>query len=96
MCMRACPAHVQHMQLSHAIIMYHHTRHRHPQVCAGIVPFNFPFMVPAWMFPVAIAAGNTFVLKPSEKVPGAAMMLAELALQAGVPKYEKQGERVDT
>lgn len=56
-------------------------------VCAGIVPFNFPFMVPAWMFPVAITAGNTFVLKPSEKVPGAAMMLAELALQAGVPRY---------
>lgn len=55
-------------------------------VCAGIVPFNFPFMVPAWMFPVAITAGNTFVLKPSEKVPGAAMMLAELALQAGVPR----------
>lgn len=56
-------------------------------VCAGIVPFNFPFMVPAWMFPVAITAGNTFVLKPSEKVPGAAMMLAELALQAGVPRW---------
>lgn len=56
------------------------------QVCAGICPFNFPAMVPLWMFPMAVAAGNTFVLKPSEKDPGAAMMLAELAQQAGLPK----------
>lgn len=55
-------------------------------VCAGICPFNFPAMIPLWMFPVAVTAGNTFVLKPSEKDPGAALMLAELALQAGLPK----------
>jgi acyl-CoA reductase-like NAD-dependent aldehyde dehydrogenase len=54
-------------------------------VAAGICPFNFPAMVPLWMFPVAIAAGNTFVLKPSEKDPGAAMALADLALRAGLP-----------
>lgn len=55
-------------------------------VCAGICPFNFPAMVPLWMFPIAITCGNTFVLKPSELVPGASMMLAEMALQAGIPK----------
>ncbi|DBA79006.1 hypothetical protein WJX77_003389 [Trebouxia sp. C0004] len=55
-------------------------------VCAGICPFNFPAMIPLWMFPVAVTAGNTFVLKPSEKDPGAAVMLAELAQQAGLPK----------
>ncbi|MBI4081283.1 MAG: CoA-acylating methylmalonate-semialdehyde dehydrogenase [Candidatus Lambdaproteobacteria bacterium] len=54
-------------------------------VCAGITPFNFPVMVPMWMFPVAIAAGNTFVLKPSERVPRAAVRLAELAKEAGLP-----------
>lgn len=54
-------------------------------VVAGICPFNFPAMCPLWMFPLAIAAGNTFVLKPSEKDPAAAMMLADLAQQAGVP-----------
>lgn len=56
------------------------------QVCAGICPFNFPAMVPLWMWPLAVAAGNTFVLKPSEKDPGAAMMLSELAMEAGLPK----------
>ena len=56
------------------------------QVVAGICPFNFPAMVPLWMFPLAIAAGNTFVLKPSEKDPGASIMLADLAAQAGLPK----------
>ena len=56
------------------------------QVCAGICPFNFPAMIPLWMFPVACTTGNTFVLKPSEKDPGASMMLAELALEAGLPK----------
>lgn len=56
------------------------------QVVAGICPFNFPAMVPLWMFPMAVTAGNTFVLKPSEKDPGAAMMLADLAQQAGLPK----------
>ena len=54
-------------------------------VCAGIVPFNFPAMVPMWMFPVALACGNTFVLKPSEKVPSAALRMAELLSEAGLP-----------
>ncbi len=54
-------------------------------VCAGITPFNFPAMVPLWMFPVAIACGNAFVLKPSEKVPGTSLRLAELAKEAGLP-----------
>nr|KAJ0195703.1 hypothetical protein LSAT_V11C700374680 [Lactuca sativa] len=54
-------------------------------VCAGICPFNFPAMIPLWMFPVAVTCGNTFVLKPSEKDPGASMMLAELAMEAGLP-----------
>ena len=55
-------------------------------VTGGICPFNFPAMIPLWMFPVALTAGNTMVLKPSEKDPAAAMMLADLALQAGLPK----------
>ena len=54
-------------------------------VCAGITPFNFPAMVPMWMFPMAIACGNTFVLKPSEKVPSCSMRLAELFTEAGLP-----------
>lgn len=54
-------------------------------VCAGITPFNFPAMIPLWMFPMAIACGNTFVLKPSEQVPLTAMRLAELFEQAGAP-----------
>jgi malonate-semialdehyde dehydrogenase (acetylating)/methylmalonate-semialdehyde dehydrogenase len=54
-------------------------------VVAGITPFNFPAMVPLWMFPVAIACGNTFVLKPSEKDPSASLLLAELFQQAGLP-----------
>jgi malonate-semialdehyde dehydrogenase (acetylating) / methylmalonate-semialdehyde dehydrogenase len=54
-------------------------------VCAGICPFNFPAMIPLWMFPIAIAAGNTFVLKPSERTPLTAVRLAELALEAGFP-----------
>ncbi|TVR96673.1 MAG: CoA-acylating methylmalonate-semialdehyde dehydrogenase [Rhodospirillales bacterium] len=54
-------------------------------VAAGITPFNFPAMVPMWMFPLAIAAGNTFVLKPSEKVPSCALRLAELLHEAGLP-----------
>jgi len=54
-------------------------------VCAGITPFNFPAMVPMWMFPVAIACGNTFVLKTSERVPSCALRLAELAVAAGLP-----------
>lgn len=55
-------------------------------VCAGITPFNFPAMVPLWMYPVAIACGNTFVLKPSERDPSAALMVAELLHQAGLPE----------
>jgi len=54
-------------------------------VVAGITPFNFPVMVPMWMFPVAIACGNTFILKPSERDPSAALMLADLFKQAGLP-----------
>ncbi|MGL6070202.1 CoA-acylating methylmalonate-semialdehyde dehydrogenase [Craterilacuibacter sp.] len=54
-------------------------------VVAGITPFNFPAMVPMWMFPVAIACGNTFVLKPSERDPSTAVLLAELLQQAGLP-----------
>jgi malonate-semialdehyde dehydrogenase (acetylating)/methylmalonate-semialdehyde dehydrogenase len=54
-------------------------------VCVGITPFNFPVMVPLWMFPVALACGNTFVLKPSEKDPSAAIRMAELLKEAGLP-----------
>ncbi|MEA2210334.1 MAG: malonate-semialdehyde dehydrogenase (acetylating) / methylmalonate-semialdehyde dehydrogenase [Solirubrobacteraceae bacterium] len=54
-------------------------------VVAGITPFNFPSMVPGWMFPLALAAGNTFVLKPSEQDPSASMLLAELLSDAGLP-----------
>jgi len=54
-------------------------------VCAGITPFNFPMMVPAWMFAIAIACGNTFVLKPSERDPSAALLVAELLERAGLP-----------
>jgi malonate-semialdehyde dehydrogenase (acetylating)/methylmalonate-semialdehyde dehydrogenase len=54
-------------------------------VCAGITPFNFPAMVPMWMFPVAIACGNAFVLKPSEKDPSTPLRLAELMMEAGLP-----------
>ncbi len=74
---------------------------RHPVgVCAGITPFNFPAMVPLWMFPVAIACGNTFVLKPSEKVPLSAVMLGDLLMRAGLPEgvfniVHGDGESVD-
>lgn len=54
-------------------------------VCVGITPFNFPAMVPMWMFPLAIACGNTFVLKPSEKVPSCSLRMAELLQEAGLP-----------
>jgi malonate-semialdehyde dehydrogenase (acetylating)/methylmalonate-semialdehyde dehydrogenase len=54
-------------------------------VCAGITPFNFPVMVPMWMHPIAIAAGNTFVLKPSERDPSPSMLIAELYRDAGLP-----------
>lgn len=55
-------------------------------VCAGITPFNFPAMVPMWMFPVALATGNTFILKPSERDPSCGIRLAELMFEAGAPK----------
>src|SRR6187431_2219688 len=55
-------------------------------VCVGITPFNFPAMVPLWMYPIAIACGNTFVLKPSGKVPLTAIKIAKLLEQAGLPK----------
>src|SRR3990167_9384894 len=54
-------------------------------VCAGITPFNFPAMIPLWMFPIAIACGNTFIIKPSEKDPSCAVRLAELCVEAGGP-----------
>lgn len=55
-------------------------------VCAGIPPFNFPVMIPLWMFPLAVVAGNTFILKPSERTPLGAVRLAELFLEAGFPE----------
>ncbi len=69
-------------------------------VCIGITPFNFPAMVPMWMFPVAIACGNTFVLKPSEKVPSCSLRLAQLFHDAGLPDgvfnvLHGDGEAVD-
>ena len=62
------------------------TMHQPLGVCVGITPFNFPAMVPMWMFPVALACGNTFVLKPSEKVPLSAVLIIELLEKAGLPK----------
>jgi len=59
---------------------------RHPVgVCVGITPYNFPLMVPTWMFPVALVCGNTFILKPSEKVPLSAVRMGELLVEAGLP-----------
>ena len=55
-------------------------------VCAGITPFNFPAMIPLWMFPMAIACGNTFILKPSEQTPMTSVRMAELFYKAGFPK----------
>lgn len=54
-------------------------------VCAGIAPFNFPAMIPLWMFPMAMVCGNTFLLKPSERVPTCAMLLAKMLQDAGAP-----------
>ncbi|HZO02686.1 MAG TPA: CoA-acylating methylmalonate-semialdehyde dehydrogenase [Burkholderiales bacterium] len=62
-----------------------HTIRQPVGVCAGITPFNFPVMVPLWMFPMAIACGNSFILKPSEKVPSASIRMAELFKEAGLP-----------
>lgn len=55
-------------------------------VTAGIAPFNFPAMIPLWFFPVAITTGNTSIVKPSERVPGATMLLMEMLNEAGCPK----------
>src|SRR3954465_10988203 len=62
------------------------TAHQPLGVCVGITPFNFPAMVPMWMFPLSLACGNTFVLKPSEKVPLTALLIIELLEKAGLPK----------
>jgi len=62
-----------------------HSRLQPLGVCAGITPFNFPAMVPMWMFPMALACGNTFILKPSEKDPSACVRMAELLKEAGLP-----------
>jgi malonate-semialdehyde dehydrogenase (acetylating)/methylmalonate-semialdehyde dehydrogenase len=59
--------------------------HQPVGVCVGITPFNFPGMIPLWMFPMAIACGNTFILKPSEKDPSCSIKLVELAKEAGIP-----------
>jgi malonate-semialdehyde dehydrogenase (acetylating)/methylmalonate-semialdehyde dehydrogenase len=62
-----------------------HTMRQPVGVCAGITPFNFPVMVPLWMFPMALACGNTFILKPSEKDPSASIRMAEMLKKAGLP-----------
>lgn len=62
-----------------------YSMHQPLGVVAGITPFNFPVMVPLWMIPMALATGNTFVLKPSEKTPGASLMIADLLAEAGLP-----------
>ena len=61
------------------------SNHQPVGVVAGITPFNFPVMVPLWMFPMALACGNTFILKPSEQVPSASLKMAELLQEAGLP-----------
>jgi malonate-semialdehyde dehydrogenase (acetylating) / methylmalonate-semialdehyde dehydrogenase len=61
------------------------SEHQPLGVVAGITPFNFPVMVPLWMWPMAVACGNTFVLKPSERDPSSALLIAQLALEAGLP-----------
>ena len=62
-----------------------HSMHQPLGVVAGITPFNFTIMVPLWMIPVALATGNTFVLKPSKKTPSASLMIADLLAQSGLP-----------
>lgn len=54
-------------------------------VCAGIAPFNFPAMIPLWMFPISMVCGNTYLMKPSERVPGCTMLLAKMLQDAGAP-----------
>ncbi len=60
-------------------------------VCAGITPFNFPAMIPLWMFPLAIAAGNTFVLKPSPQTPLTSQLLESIARECGLPGRRTDG-----
>lgn len=55
-------------------------------ICAGIAPFNFPAMIPLWMFPVGITCGNTYIMKPSERVAGACVYMIELLEKTGIPK----------
>ena len=62
-----------------------HTLRQPLGVCAGITPFNFPAMIPLWMYPLAITLGNTYVIKPSEKVPGATEIMIDLLKESGVP-----------
>lgn len=73
------------------------SNHQPLGIVAGITPFNFPAMVPLWMFPMAIACGNTFILKPSEQVPSTALRMAELLHEAGLPQgvfNVVQGDRI--
>ncbi len=72
------------LEVSNGVDCY--TRRYPLGVVAGITPFNFPAMVPMWMFPMAIACGNTFVLKPSEQAPQTPLLLAELLAEAGLPE----------
>jgi malonate-semialdehyde dehydrogenase (acetylating)/methylmalonate-semialdehyde dehydrogenase len=70
--------------ISKGVDMY---TYRHPLgVCAGVCAFNFPVMIPLWMFPLSIVCGNTFILKPSERVAGSAVMLAEIIKEIDLPK----------
>merc|ERR1712100_85067 len=83
---RATPSHMMGETLGNVSKFMDTYSYRQPLgVVAGICPFNFPAMIPLWMFPLAIACGNTFVLKPSERDPGAAMMLMDLVKEAGIP-----------
>jgi malonate-semialdehyde dehydrogenase (acetylating)/methylmalonate-semialdehyde dehydrogenase len=81
------PTHMMGENLSAIATNVESAKYRYPVgVVGGIVPFNFPMMVPFWMFPLAIACGNTFVLKPSERTPITSMRVAELFAEAGLPK----------
>lgn len=70
--------------ISKSVDMY---TYRHPLgVCAGVCPFNFPVMIPLWMYPLAIVCGNTYILKPSERVANSSILLAEMVKEIGLPK----------
>eukprot|EP00966_Prymnesium_polylepis_P060621 1406917-Prymnesium_polylepis.1 len=73
-----------HQQSNHPFLTHTHTLSL--VLARALAAFNFPAMIPLWMFPMSTVCGNTFVLKPSERVPLTAMRLAELALEAGMPK----------